>query len=472
MKQLLKKKTFRMGMLLLLIVTVVNVAFSLAPHSVRFPDTSGEDTFSLSGTTLRYLSGVSQKVEIIYNVAGGRSSADRDIYAFLLQFESASKLIDVKINDVNREDTAAAAQTVTVRSGNRSRTVSIADLYYYYNTAMGIPMTLEEYAAILQSYSASDLDEETYQTLLSYYGPSVMQIYFTGDANVTAAIRFVLAEEAPLLQVYCNGDAQLSLLLRQELEQTGYEVKALSNMTALNGDVLWLNLSKDLTESEAEALAQYLSLGGKVILSTSYAAYEIPKLSAVLAGYGLSAPQELNVVYDVMDSSYSTVFYASAGIHPITDRLTSRFVANTAHSLQVTEVEGVTQTVLLRSSGSGLLRTMNQTEEDEIPSGSFILSVLAEKGESAVLWMSMQPDSSANAYSGNINDRFVEEALSFFTGYDQSALSISYRAVASSYLETTTLTLIVWVLMLVLLIPAAVMTVGIVRYYVRKKRSA
>ncbi|MBE6632814.1 MAG: hypothetical protein E7620_00565 [Ruminococcaceae bacterium] len=465
-----KKRASKRALLLAGALIALNVATAFAPYRLSYPNVSGNGVFRISDASARYLSTVDRKVEILYHVKGGRRAADRDIYSFLLQYESKNPLIEVKLVDISKEDTSAADQSITVRSETGSRSFMVTELYYYYSNAMKMPLTLEEYAAVLSSYSSSSLTQDAYQTLMSYYGPAVMQVYYAGDANLTGAIRYVLTENTPTVGVYSNGIVTVNQLLRHELEQQGYGMTAVSSLADFTGDALILQLSKDLTAEEATALSSYLSRGGKVLLTTSFTTtFETPNLLGALAPFGLSCHQEMNVVYDVSENSYSPIFSASLGDHPITDGL-SGYVGYNAHAILSTETDGVTHSILLRSSESSVLLTKETQNQQEPDAESYALGVLAEKGDAAVLWLGMTMESISNAYSGGGNYSFVAAALEQFTGFSGISMRISHKAVPSDYLGATMGNLIFWILTFVLIIPVGVIVAGGIKFYFRRKR--
>lgn len=456
------RRRFLIAALLLAALILLDLAVDLLPFRAAYPDVSGSNAYRLSDTSKRYLSGLTEDVEIVYYTAGGREGADKDLYPFLLQYADASPRVTVTLKDIAGTD--AAEQSIEIRSARRTRVLRASDLFYYYNSGTGMTLSVAEYAQALQTISDAK-DTDAYQALMTLYAPSSMTAYFSGDPNLTGAIRFVLADSAPVLCIYSKG-VGFNQLLRQELEQGGCSLRELRELPAVpeDCDVLLLSVSEDLTEAEASALSDYLARGGAVFLNTTYDAVQIPQLSAVLSAYGLSAPSEPNLLYD----GSSQAFNAVIGDHPVTDRFNGKFVALYAHAIQTTATEGVTQTVLLRTSENAYKVTSSGSDPEK---GSFPLCVAAESGDSKLVWLSMTLNSLSNAYSSGANFAFTERVLGWMTDTSVSAVSTPASAIPSSNINVSTTGFVIWIVAFVVLIPLALLIVGGTRAYLRKKRS-
>ena len=460
---MIKSRRFLKCTALVLILVLINVAVGFLPFRAKYPDVSGSTTYRLSDATRRYLSTVDEDVEIIYYATGGAAGADRDLYPFLLQFAEASPHIRVTLTDA--EEAQAADQSIEIRSDRRSRTLHAINLYYFLNTMTGEALSSIEYAAILQLISTTT-DESISESLLTLYNSSTLSAYFSGDANLTGAIRYVLAEYTPMVCVYtAGGSGDMNQLLRQQLEQAGYTVQALSNLNTVPADceALYLYAAADLTETEAEALSSYLAGGGAVLLTTNYQAPDTPNLASVLQVYGLSSPTEESVLYD---GNYQ-MFYAVEGDHPILDRYDGEFLAAYAHSIQTTETDGVTHSVLLRTSSSAYNVTNEEDAEPE--TGSFSFCVAAESGNTRLVWLAMPLDALANGLSGGVDFDFAEQTIRWMADSGTEALNIPSTSIPSTLLEATNTVLIFWIVTFIVLIPVGLVAIGIIRRYLRSK---
>ena len=461
---LLKSRRFLLCCALVLALAAINVAVALLPFRVRYPDVSGSTTYRMSDATRRYLGTLNEDVEIVYYTTGDSAGADRDLYPFLLRYADASPHIRVTLADA--EEAQMSDQTIEIRSVRRSRTIPAIYLFYFLNSMTGELLSPVEYATILQLLSTTT-DPDIAQSLLTLYNPSSISSYFSGDANLTGAIRYVLAEQAPTVCVYvAGGSGDMNLLLRQQLEQAGYTVQTLADLDAVpeTCDALCLYAADDLTEAEAAVLTDYLSAGGALLLTTNYSQPDNPNLAAVLADYGLSSPTVENLLYD---DNYQ-MFYAVEGDHPILDRFDGEFTAIYAHRIQTAETEGVTQTVLLRTSDQG--SSLTNEEDAEPQTGSFALCVAAETGDTRLVWLAMPLDGQANGLSGGADFDFAEQTIRWMSDSGTTDLGISDRAIPSTQLSAGTNVAIFWIAVFAVLIPAALLAAGLIRRYARSKR--
>ncbi len=453
--------------ILLPAIVLCNVFSLLLPFRAAYPDVSGSDTYTLSDASRRYLSTVSEDVEIIYYSAGGERHADKDFYPFLLQYSDMNPRVRVRVVDTEVVD-GLTSETVEIRSAKRSRTVAVADLYYYYNSAIGTMHTLPEYAQILQTI-ATISDLTTYAQMMQIYSPAYVSAHFAGDANLTGAIRYVLAEETPLVLFYSKGmGSGMSSFFPQQLTQACLDVRAIFSLSELTQEApaVCLSLTEDLTPAEATALSDYLNEGGALLLTTTYTASSFPNLNALLSEYGLLTPEKKTMLYD--SATASPTFEAVEGAqHPVTDLFDGSFVASYAHPIRITETEGVSHTVLFQTSTSGYAIIEGADTPDK---GAFPFGVLAKKGEGRVLWLSMLLDSYVFSLSGGENADFVECAMQWMTDSQNASADVPSRALPSSYVTPTDTSIVLWVVFFILLLPVASVTVGIVRVYIRKKR--
>ena len=265
------------------------------------------------------------------------------------------------MEDLRGEDTNLADQSLCVRSERRSRYLSAAELYYYYNTYTGVSFTVADYAALM-SHISSETDAETRAQLLATYSNGKTVGYFSGEGAIVNAIRYVLSPEAPRLVVMGEELNGTSAVLTRRLEESGYTVDRVDAIASIPADcnALFLHLTKDLTEGEAAALAAYLADGGEVLLTTSYSATDLPRLYGVLADFGLSASSEMNLLYHSQEGEAFAAVYAD---HPAAAGLSGDFYAYGAHAIQATEVEGVSLIPLLYTpSGVYNLTSENITD--------------------------------------------------------------------------------------------------------------
>lgn len=466
-----RKKAILIGLPLALVL-IVNLAVNLLPYRPMHPDVSGNGIYALSDDTRRMLSAIGRDAEIIYYA----NSPDSDLRSFLACFANAH--VSVK---VEKPVSDAADQTVLLRSGDRTRTVGLTELYYYTSATTGEILSLVEYAQISAYLSQLDSGSDSYQMLLYYYGPDVMQSCFMGDAVIGAALRNLTSERGYESVYVLTGDAGSGAdwYVSLRLEQYGYLPQTADSLSAVPaGATVWLTPAKDLSEAETSALRSFLSDGGRLFLTTDYQNTNLPNLAAVLADYGLSTSPEQNLVADAVTSSSgsttSPAFPAVKSEHAINAAAGAGMTAYRAHQITVSAVDGVNNSGLLKTSGSGTYTEKNGDGEPKSETGTFYFAASAVKGESRVVWIGMPFSAAADSYSEGGNSAYAAACLSWLGGNDGADLPQpmgSARVIPSALLNVRVSAFTVWIVIFVVLIPLALLAVALVLRYVRNKRT-
>lgn len=466
-----RKKAILIGLTLALVL-IVNLAVNLLPYRPMHPDVSGNGVYALSEDTRRMLSAVGRDAEIIYYA----NSPDSDLRSFLACFANAHVTVKVE-----KPVSDAADQTILLRSGDRTRTVGLTELYYYTSATTGEILSLVEYAQISAYLSQLDSGSDSYQMLLYYYGPDVMQSCFMGDAVIGAALRNLTSERGCEPVYVLTGDAGSGAdwYVSLRLEQYGYLPQTADSLSAVPaGATVWLTPAKDLSEAETAALRAFLSDGGRLFLTTDYRNTNLPNLAAVMADYGLSTSPEQNLVADVVTSSSgsttSPVFPAVKSEHAINAATGAKMMAYRAHQITVSAVDGVNHSGLLKTSGSGTYTEKNGDDEPKSETGTFYFAASAVKGESRVVWIGMPFSAADDSYSEGGNSAYAAACLSWLGGKDGADLPQpvgSARVIPSALLNVRVSAFTVWIVIFVVLIPLALLAVALVLRYVRNKRT-
>lgn len=467
-----KRKTIFLTVLILAAVAL-NLAAALIPFRLSHPDVSGSGVTEISEGTRTLLDGIGRDAEIIYYA----DSPDADLRTFLSRYGTAHVSVKVKKPAAPADD-----QTILIRSGERSRTFGLEELYCYISATTGEILSLTEYAQISAYLSQLDSGSDSYQMLMYYYGPDVLQAYFMGEPLVSAALRNLTSDTGyrtiyvPVLNTGDGADWYVSL----RLEQYGFlpvRVSALSDVPA--GATVWLSPTADLSGEQAEELKRFLSDGGQLFLTTSYQNTDLPNLASVLSEYGLSTSPAQNLVTDKVTttsgSTLSAVFDGVRSEHAINEASGASFKAVYAHQINVSSVERVENAGLLRTSFSG--GYTEKTEEGEDPvseSGTFYFAASAIRGESRVVWLGMQLSAMTDSYSGGGNSAYAAACFAWLGRQDADPLPGAIgqaREIPSALLNVKMSTFTTWIVIFVVLIPLALLAVALVLRYVRNKRT-
>ncbi len=440
---------------------LLNAGVMLLPFDLRYPSVTDSSVYSLSDTSERYLRELDRDVELIYYCEGGAANADRDLYPFLLSITRKSDRVRLTVEDLRGEDTSVTDHTIRVRSGARSRLLTASDLYYYYNSYTGISFTLSEYVALMEHISA-ETDASRRAQLLATYSNGQTVGRFSGEGAILNAIRYVLSSDPPHLVVMGEDLNGTSAFLTRRLEDAGYTVDRVDGIAQLPPacDALLLHLTEDLTEGEASTLSAYLSGGGQLLLTTSYASTDLPRLYGVLSSFGLSASSEMSLLYHSQEGeAFSTVY----GDHPAVAGLTSPFLAYGAHAIDVTATDGVSHIPLLYTPSGVYNLTPSNVSDPSASLGSYLMGVTARRGDATVTWISMPFDTTSEVLSSSSNFSFAESLLAWMTLHTGQSLPLSARSLPSSSLTVSDTILIVWIVLFALLLPQLAPSIGLVR---------
>lgn len=482
------------GALALLIT--LNALLSLLPFSARSLRVSGDGFLSLSAQTLEFLDALEEDVKLYWFVDGGELSADRDLHTYLLRYVSASPRLTLEILDPDDTEefqkTHSAItptdMTLVVEGPERYRQISVEEMTYYQNAQLGLTLSAAEFQYSLLAYQSGDTQNAyyTYGQYLTLYA-AYTQAYFDGNAVLSRAVRFVAAETIPYVGIFSAEKATLpdSALLSM-MEEYGYGLRGVSKLSEIPEEcdlLLLLAPKEDLTKEEADGLRAYLAQGGRLLLATAPGGTDHPNLRAVLAEYGLFAPTGLHIVceddpnYFVYGEDFAYPYYIWSHIapHAITGGFDAELLTISAHAITVEDVAGVRQTPLLYTSSKGFVVEYANEGSSGVPSESrdkYLTGVLAEKGESALLWISSTGTLSdfANVQSKGGNHLWLHNAMDYLMGISTETLPITGELMPTSLLRVKIGAFAVFCVVGAL-VPIGVLAAGGVRLRLRKKRS-
>jgi len=464
--------TIVMSVILLAAIVIVNVIVGMLPTKYTKIDISQNKMFTLSDTSVNFVSKLDEKVTFYYILQNGTENSMMD--TFLGRFTDLSSNIKLKVIDpiddpTFLEDYSASGcsnYSVIVSSEKRSKVVDYSDLYYYYS----------------ESYGKMSVDE--YQSALSYYGDylemylGTITEFFDGDNALTGAIEYVTAEKVPTVYTLeGHSEQEFTDVVTQNLFDYS-EIKYSTLNIALSekeipddADVIIIfNPASDLTAEEAEKLNKYVDGGGKILLITSATSATFTNLSKVAANMGMSPVASL--VYEGDRNYYSQtplyIFPTVNSSHEATSAFaTSGYSAIMpyAHGIEVTGATGVTVTSLLTTSEKAYV--------DESEKKSYTLAACAEKGDGKLVWIaSAQSLTDSFIYGTNGGNFYVLSTMfSWMQGEYQSELpTISGIDLSETYLTVPEGSANLWGTVLIFVIPGAILGGGLIYWILRRKK--
>lgn len=482
----------------LAVLLAVNLLFGLLPFRAQNLRVVKDQTFAVEGATQDYLDTLTEDVVIYWFVEGGERNADKDLYTYFLNYTDASAHLHLQILDPveDAEEFAKRHSAITPENGmlvvegpERYRQLSINELTYYQNSMLGLTLSSLEYQMSILAFQSGKTDHAYYQygQYLTAYA-AYTQVYFDANATISRAVDFVTQKDVPYVGIWSDPESatipESSLLSMMELYSYGFRgVSDLSNVPK-ECDLLLLYAPKeDLSESEAAGLRTYLANGGKMLLATAPGGAEHERLLSILAEYGLDTREGLHIVaeedpdYFVWgeDFAYPNYIWAHQKHHAITVQLDSEFLILSGHVLTTTETPGVTHTNLLYTSNKGYVVDYPDKNSGGVPSSdrdSYSMGVLAEKGDSAIVWIASTGALSdyANVQSEGGNYAWLHACMDYLMGISTQTLPIPAALMSTQALTVTVGNFAIFCVLgaLISILP---LTVGIARRYVRKKRS-
>ena len=509
--------TFITGVILLALLIVANLLVGVLPAKITQFDTSGLGLTEISDETEKFVSGMDEDVTIYWLCEGG--AEDQQLRLLLSRYEEAGKHVTVKIVDPLKEptftskyaDSTLSPFSFIVESSRRHTVIDAGDLYYYTNLLF--PLVYQMYpqyipAELLGPMTAASLSSacSQYGTVITYImaqsGYTVEDITqfntfhsFCGEAQLTSALDYVTREYIPhgyLLTGF--GDKTPSESLSELLGTMGMELDKL-DLSTLGGIPVDANClvlyspTRDLTPHEASLITAYLNGGGSLMLNTSpELAESCPNLNSVVALFGLTAQKGLVQEGDtsfISGNQYTLVPTVSTQ-HAATAYVTSRGFKPqlpNCHAIGVAEKlpEGVTVTPLFTTSDKAVTVSLDKSVT-LTEAGKSHVAVAASKSvttsEGTAKTASITWYASANSFTDTAaegskggNYYFYAATMSLMSeSFTSSYMKLTPVALQTESLEVSDGAALAIFAITVILLPVALLTVGIVIWVRRKRR--
>lgn len=323
---------------------------------------------------------------------------------------------------------------------------------------------------------------------------------FTAEESVTSAIQYVCLDRTPVLyQLEGHSETPLRDEFLDYFSYTNYEVKSMNlvneNITELPGDaytVILVNAPyQDINDNEYETLLNFLEDGGKMLFLVSYDTPELPNFQKLLGRYGLNYQ-----VGTMLETDTSRYYQIPIVINPIlsTESEITKYMAGDTNSYvlmplpaAVTISDNVSSRVKISTfattSDGAIIKggSNNATvyEEGDFK-GPFNLGVLAEEtvskkdgtvGASRVVVLGnsdfIDPTSGTGTLVRSGNYRLMTVIFDYLQDTSDS-LYISGKSIEATNITTTQADFLLYGLLFVILIPAAIIVTGIVIWARRK----
>ena len=450
------------------VIAAVNIAANYLPESVKSFDITDNHIYSITDTTKQVLDNLDQDITVY--LLNSEKSADITIKTMLTRYQAYSKKIKVEYKSQKdypnfvsgyTQDTLADNSIIVV-CGERYTTINYDDCF------------------------ESEIDYTTYQENRTGYD---------GEGQLTSAISYVTSSDLPKVYVITgHQELDLSANVLANIKKENVEVESINlmNYDAVPTDAASIIISGpvvDYSKEDTEKIKSYLSAGGHAVILTALSDEDMPNFKSILSDYGVTMAD--GSVFDSNQNNYYQYpFYILPEIksHPITADLYKgkRYILMPqAVGLVVEEddklPEGVTATALLTSSDTSYskadVKNMSTYDKEEGDTdGPFDLGVYLEKSNDdetttkiVAFGCEYLLDDEFDARVSGANVKLFTSAISNLVDHE-SSVSIPSKSYEYGTIMVNRSMVVFGGLVVTLLIPLAILVIGIVIWAKRRKR--
>ena len=446
---------FLFAALVLGIVLLINASMKLLPLHVSQIDVSQNSIYSLSDASESLISPLNENITIYLISEDGSRSAIME--KLLSRYEDASALIEVSYIDPNYyptftqqyTDIALNDNSVIVTNGRSHRVIDYSSMVHY------------EYDAV--SGTATDLA-------------------FDAEGLITSAISYVVSDVSPIIyQLTGHGELPVDGFFLDSIKKSNISLKEIDLLTNTripdDAQCLLINSpSSDISESEANSIADYIDSGGNALIFINYSV-DTPNLDHLLENIGIIRTH--SVVLETNPSYYLQGY--SAFILPAAYSLPSGFSFNDSTHILFPLAEGLLADSehnafsLLSTSDTSYLKSDyasgNTYKDEDDPSGSFALAVCsvgANGGRVLCFSTSQLLNSDVDSLVSGGNSSLLASSLSYLCDVN-TTLSIPGKTFSAGRITVSTSQMLFWSAIVILVIPLIFAVIGTVIYLKRRR---
>lgn len=461
----LKSGAYSIGLIVLTtaIVIVANLLIRLAPASYTEFDVTGEKLYSLTEESYRVMDGLQEDITIY--VLAPESGMSLDVVETVNHYCDYSKHIRVEYVDLSANpafaaqytDASVSAGSLIVTGGKRSKYI--------------------DYSAL-------------YQTEFSYETYEYQTTGYDAEGQITSALHYVTMTEMP--KVYLlegHGERSLEESFLAVLSKLNIEYETLNLLTAdgmpADANGLIVNApTADLSADDAAKIRAYLQDGGDALFLYGYTTEALPNYKSLLTDYNVAIEDGI-IVEQSMDHYYQNMLFLLPDVEQ--DEATASvygsyvFVPYATGIVMDAQAEEAGEIhYLLKTTADAFVRvnpeevTGGEKTAGDID-GPFALGARATKqttgGESEVIvYTSAEMFSEeADAIVAGNNRKLFENAVNRF-GSVENSVSIPVKSYFAGILTVPALDVLILGVAMLLVIPIALLTAGLVIWLRRRKR--
>ena len=450
----------------IVIVVVINMIVGALPTKYSEFDLSSQKLYSIGDQTKSFLKDLDKDVTIYQVVQSG--SEDETISKLLEKYEEESSHIRVEEKDpvVNPKFTSeytsdeVSANSLIVVCGDRSKVVDYSNIY------------------------ESSVDYNTYQSQTTG---------FDGEGQITSAISYVTSEDMPVLYTLDgHGEKELSSDIQEDIQKANIDIKSLNLITeeSVPEDAACLLINaptSDISETEKDAIIEYLENGGKAMIFSDYTTESMDNFDAVLKNYGVERVDGIVIEGDTqhyaqmpyylvptVNSTDAISDFASQGYYVLMP-----YAQGIKHSDDIRDT--VTVNSLLTTSdsayskvdvNSGDIEKADGDVDGPFDLGVSITETLDDDKETQIVYYTSSNlmDSQINQMVSGGNEQMLMSSLNWMCSNDETTtISIPSKDLQVSYLTLTAYDVSFWKICVMGLIPGVFLVIGFMVWLKRRK---
>ena len=467
-KKHIKNGSYSMAMaaVFIVIVVVINMIVGAIPSKYSQLDVSSSKLYTIGDETKKVLKALDKDVTIYQIAASG--SEDDTISNLLSRYKDESKHIKVEVKDpvVNPKFTSeytsddVAANSLIVVCGDRSKVVNYSSIY------------------------ESSIDYNTYQSTTTG---------FDGEGQIDSAISYVTSEDLPVLYTLDgHGEKDLDSTLQEDIQKANIDIKSLNLITeeSVPDDAACLLINaptSDISESEKNAIIDYLENGGKAMIFSDYTEESMDNFDAVLKNYGVERTEGIVIEGDSQHYAQMPYYLVPTvnSTDAVSDFASKGYYVLMPYAQGIKKTDDVRDTVtinsLLTTSDSAYSKvdvnsgTIEKTDDDidgPFDLGVSITETLDDDKETQIVYYTSSNlmDSQINQMVSGGNEQMIMSSLSWMCSSDEtSTISVPSKNLQISYLTLTAYDVSFWKIMVMGIIPVVFMVMGFMVWLKRRK---
>ena len=450
----------------IVIVVVINMIVGALPTKYSEFDLSSQKLYSIGDQTKSFLKDLDKDVTIYQVVQSG--SEDETISKLLEKYEEESSHIRVEEKDpvVNPKFTSeytsdeVSANSLIVVCGDRSKVVDYSNIY------------------------ESSVDYNTYQSQTTG---------FDGEGQITSAISYVTSEDMPVLYTLDgHGEKELSSDIQEDIQKANIDIKSLNLITeeSVPEDAACLLINaptSDISETEKDAIIEYLENGGKAMIFSDYTTESMDNFDAVLKNYGVERVDGIVIEGDTQHYAQMPYYLVPTvnSTDAISDFASQSYYVLMPYAQGIKQSDDIRDTVTVNSLlttsdsayskvdvNSGDIEKADGDVDGPFDLGVSITETLDDDKETQIVYYTSSNlmDSQINQMVSGGNEQMIISSLNWMCSNDETTtISIPSKDLQVSYLTLTAYDVSFWKICVMGLIPGVFLVIGFMVWLKRRK---